>query len=60
MNKPVITIEAPKINDESVANIRAFLQEVTYAFESHYRERLIKYYCRISEFDDLDKKFNDD
>jgi hypothetical protein len=59
MDKPVIIIEAPELNDEGVANVRAFLQEIIFSFESHYRRRLLKYHCRFAELDEFNKKTND-
>ena len=43
-DRPVIIIDAPELNDEAVANVRAFLCEILLAFESHYLHRLQKYH----------------
>lgn len=48
MDKPVIIIEAPELDDRGVANVRAFLYEILLAFDSHYYHRLREYHCLSS------------
>lgn len=56
MDKPVIIIEAPELNDQGVAHVRAFLHEIILAFESHYYHRLRRYHCRLPLPDELKKE----
>ena len=49
MDKPVLIIDAPELNDEAVASVQGFLQELMLAFESHYYHRLQRYYRRPPE-----------
>lgn len=44
MDKPVLIIDAPDLNDEAVASMQAFLLEILLAFRSHYHHRLDEYH----------------
>jgi hypothetical protein len=59
MDKPVILIEAPELDDEGVANVRAFLHEIALSFELHYRHRLLRYRCSLPGIDEFDEDPND-
>ena len=45
MEQPVLIIDAPDLNDETVLYVHHFLNEVTRAFEAHYYQQL-KQSCR--------------
>lgn len=40
MDKPVLVIEAPELNDEAAAIVLDFLQEFINAFDVHFYHRL--------------------
>ncbi len=56
MDKPVLIIQAPELNDESVVGIYIFLQELIMAFESHYFQQLREHHQEAS-FKDIDDLF---
>lgn len=43
MDNPVLTIEAPILDDESAAHVHQFLQDLTLAFESCYYKQLVRH-----------------
>lgn len=42
MDKPVLIIEAPELDDDGAASVYHFLQELVLAFESHYYAQLVR------------------
>ena len=54
MDKPVIIIEAPELNDEAVTSVYQFLQDLVLAFESHYYLQLVRHghHCCTPNSDD--------
>jgi hypothetical protein len=51
VDKQVLIIEMPELNDAAVAQLHDFLQELTNAFEVHYFHSLQRY-DRKSSLDD--------
>lgn len=47
MDKQMLIIEMPELNDEAAAGLQYFLQELTNAFESHYLNQIKRYYERL-------------
>jgi hypothetical protein len=55
MDKPVLIIEMPPLNDEAAAGAYNFLQELIIAFEAHYFHQLQRYDRKSSWIDDSDE-----
>ena len=47
MDKPVLIIEMPELDDEAAVGVQQFFQELTNAFESHYLRQIKRYYRRL-------------
>ena len=47
MDKPVLVIEMPELDDEAAVGLQQFLQELTNAFESHYLRQIKRYYRQL-------------
>jgi len=47
MDKPVLIIEMPELDDEAVMGLQQVLQELTNAFESHYLHQIKRYYQKL-------------
>lgn len=54
MDRPVIIIEMPILTDEAVVGIQTFLQELIFAFESHYFSQLQRYYHNAQPDDTIE------
>lgn len=52
MDKPVLIIEMPELNDEAAVGLQQFLQELTNAFESHYLSQIKRYYRQLYREDE--------
>jgi len=57
MDKPVLIVEMPELNDEAVIGIHHFLQELMNAFESHYFYQMRQYYRQLSPNDEIENPF---
>lgn len=55
MDNPILIVEMPSLNDESVAGVRNFLQELMIAFEARYYHQLQRYDRKSSWIDDSDE-----
>lgn len=44
MDKPVLTIEAPLINDETAAKVQEFLYALLNAIDEHYYPQITRHY----------------
>lgn len=44
MDRPVLIIEMPELNDEAAVNFQLFLQTLMNAFENHYHSQIKRYY----------------
>jgi hypothetical protein len=47
MDKPVLIIEMPKLDDKAAVDLQRFLQELTNAFETHYLRQIKRYYQKL-------------
>ena len=47
MDKPVLIIEMPELDDEAAVSLQQFFQELTNAFESHYLHQIERYYRKL-------------
>ena len=47
MDKPVLIIEMPELDDKAVVDLQQFLQELTNTFESHYLHQIKRYYQKL-------------
>ena len=47
MQEPMLIIEPPVLTDEAVASLQDFLYTFIEAFDSHYEQRLRRYYHRL-------------
>ena len=45
MDRPVLIIEAPELDDKALMSLQTFLHELTLAFESHYYTQLQRRDC---------------
>jgi len=43
VDNPVLIVEAPILDDESITKIYEFLQNLTFAFNAHYYKQLRRY-----------------
>jgi hypothetical protein len=43
VDNPVLIVEAPILDDESISKIYEFLQNLTFAFDAHYYKQLRRY-----------------
>jgi len=59
MDRSVLIVEAPELDDESVQKIQAFLHELQLAFESNYLPQLRQQVKRSSRTESL-APFNED
>lgn len=50
MDKPILIIEMPKLDDEAVAEIADFLHYLASTFESSYFHQLQRYHKRMENF----------
>jgi len=54
MDKPVLIIEMPELDDEAAVGLQHFLQELANAFETHYLRQIKRYYQKLY-LNELDK-----
>ena len=54
MDNPVLIIEAPILDDESVVKIYDFLQNLIFAFDAHYYVQLQRYSRKVNQPDGPD------
>lgn len=55
MDKPILIVEMPPLNDEAAAEVRNFLLELLLAFEARYYHQLQRYeHSKSSWIDDSD------
>lgn len=47
MDKQMLFIEMPELNDEAAVGLQCFLQELTNAFERHYLNQIKRYYEKL-------------
>jgi len=52
MDKSVLIIEMPELDDEAAVGFQQFLQELTNAFESHYLHQIKRYYRKLYHEDE--------
>jgi hypothetical protein len=57
MDKPVLIIEMPELNNEAVVSVYHFLQELMNAFESHYFYQMQQYYRQVSPNNEIKNSF---
>jgi hypothetical protein len=50
MDKPVLLIEAPELDDKEAASAYCFLQELLLGFESHYYPQLRRAFQKSPHF----------
>ena len=60
MNKPVLIIEMPKLNNEEVVSMHDFLHALINTFEGHYFYQLRQRYQQLSLDDNRDIKVDID
>jgi hypothetical protein len=47
MDKPVIIIEMPELDDEAAVVLQQFFQDLTNAVEIHYLRQIKRYYQKL-------------
>jgi hypothetical protein len=47
MDKPVLILEMPELDDETAVTLQHFLQDLTNAFESHYLCQIKRHYQKL-------------
>lgn len=47
MDRRMLIIEMPELDDEAAVGLQYFLQELTNAFESHYLNQIKRYYDKL-------------
>lgn len=47
MDKPVLILEMPELDDETAIILQQFLQDFTNAFEAHYLSQIKRYYQQL-------------
>lgn len=52
MDKPVLIVDLPELDDNALAGLQNFLQELMIAFEAHYFHRLRELHPASSALDD--------
>lgn len=57
MDKPVLIIEMPELNDEAITALRNFIHELLISFEAHYFHKLQRYHDKVFLDDDIDDIF---
>ena len=47
MDKQVLIIEMPELDDKTAVDLQQFLQDLTNAFENHYLRQIKRYYQKL-------------
>jgi hypothetical protein len=47
MDKPVLILEMPELDDETVVVFQHILQDLTNAFETHYLSQIKRHYQKL-------------
>lgn len=59
MDKPILIVEAPELDDDAAARVYEFLQDLVLGFEAHYYTQLVRRE-RNRQVPDLQSNENDD
>jgi hypothetical protein len=47
MDKQMLIIEMPELDDKAAVDLQQFLQDLTNAFENHYLRQIKRYYQKL-------------